>query len=294
MGIRFRKSIKVAPGVRVNVGKKSVGVSVGTKGARASINSSGRKTTSVGIPGTGLSYVKSSGGGSKRNRVNRSANNLNDADSEKFQEEGYADFHEKTAKRIKINSILFRIILAIIGIASLVSSLDNPICLVFCAICIIGFVKVGKKAETMKNDEMKTANLYKSIEIELLELENLQNKANESKTIIDLAFVYEKMEPVVRKISEKAASYGSELSFNAEEMMRETFEGKFDQMIESEFKKEIKAINSLKTRSAMDKHIDKFSNILDSNRDKFTENQNEKIDAYIKDLERARDMISPG
>lgn len=58
MGFRFRKSFKIAPGVRVNVGKKSVGISAGVKGARVSVNSSGRKTTTVGIPGTGLSYQK--------------------------------------------------------------------------------------------------------------------------------------------------------------------------------------------------------------------------------------------
>ena len=58
MGFRFRKSFKIAPGVRVNVGKKSVGISAGVKGARVSVNSSGRKTTTVGIPGTSLSYQK--------------------------------------------------------------------------------------------------------------------------------------------------------------------------------------------------------------------------------------------
>ena len=58
MGFRFRKSFKIAPGVRVNVGKKSIGISAGVKGARVSVNSSGRKTTTVGIPGTGLSYQK--------------------------------------------------------------------------------------------------------------------------------------------------------------------------------------------------------------------------------------------
>lgn len=56
MGFRFRKSVKIAPGVRLNVGKKSVGVSMGGKGFRHSINSSGRRTTTVGVPGTGLSY----------------------------------------------------------------------------------------------------------------------------------------------------------------------------------------------------------------------------------------------
>lgn len=72
MGFRFRKSFKIAPGVRVNLGKKSVGISAGVKGARVSVNSSGRVTKSVGIPGTGISYVKTSkiggagsGGGKK-------------------------------------------------------------------------------------------------------------------------------------------------------------------------------------------------------------------------------------
>lgn len=60
MGFRYRKSIKVAPGVKVNVGKKSVGVSVGGKGFHTSVNSSGRRTTTASIPGTGMSYVKTS------------------------------------------------------------------------------------------------------------------------------------------------------------------------------------------------------------------------------------------
>ena len=54
----------------MNIGKKSVGISVGTKGARMSINSSGRRTTSIGVPGTGLSYVKSSGGGASKKDQN--------------------------------------------------------------------------------------------------------------------------------------------------------------------------------------------------------------------------------
>lgn len=58
MGLRFRKSVKIAPGVRLNVGKKSIGVSAGVKGYRKSINSSGRVTTSIGTPVAGVSYVK--------------------------------------------------------------------------------------------------------------------------------------------------------------------------------------------------------------------------------------------
>lgn len=59
MGFRYRKSIKIAPGVRVNIGKKSASVSLGGKGFRTTYSTSGRKTTTVGLPGTGLSYSSS-------------------------------------------------------------------------------------------------------------------------------------------------------------------------------------------------------------------------------------------
>ena len=62
MGFRFRKSKKILPGVRLNFSNKSVGVSLGGKHARVSVNSSGRKTYSASIPGTGISYVKTSSG----------------------------------------------------------------------------------------------------------------------------------------------------------------------------------------------------------------------------------------
>lgn len=72
MGFRMRKSFRVAKGVRVNLSKSGIGVSAGVKGARYSVHSSGRRTTSVGIPGTGLGYVSSKGGG-RRSSSSRSA-----------------------------------------------------------------------------------------------------------------------------------------------------------------------------------------------------------------------------
>lgn len=60
MGFKMRKSFKVAPGVRVNLGKKSAGISVGCKGLRYSVNSRTGSRGTVGIPGTGMSYTTSS------------------------------------------------------------------------------------------------------------------------------------------------------------------------------------------------------------------------------------------
>jgi tetratricopeptide (TPR) repeat protein len=63
---RFRKSIRLGPGVRLNVGKSGFGVSAGIPGARRTLHSSGRQTTSVGMPGTGVGYVQTRSGGGSR------------------------------------------------------------------------------------------------------------------------------------------------------------------------------------------------------------------------------------
>jgi len=55
MGFRFRKSIKLMPGVRVNISKSGPSVSIGGRGATVNIGRKGTRTT-VGLPGTGLSY----------------------------------------------------------------------------------------------------------------------------------------------------------------------------------------------------------------------------------------------
>lgn len=65
MGMRYRKSIGLGKGVRLNVGKGSLGISAGGKGAHVSVNSKRGVTTSVGAPGTGVSYSKTTGWGSK-------------------------------------------------------------------------------------------------------------------------------------------------------------------------------------------------------------------------------------
>lgn len=56
MGVRFRKSVNVAKGVKLNFNKDSVSLTTGVRGAHYTVNSKGTRTTTVGIPGTGLSY----------------------------------------------------------------------------------------------------------------------------------------------------------------------------------------------------------------------------------------------
>lgn len=60
MGLRFRKSIKMPGGFRVNLSKSGVGYSWGAKGYRVTKTARGTTRTTISIPGTGLSYVKES------------------------------------------------------------------------------------------------------------------------------------------------------------------------------------------------------------------------------------------
>lgn len=53
---RFRRSVKLFPGVRWNIGKSSSSLSFGGRGYHYTVGTAGSRTT-FGIPGTGLSYT---------------------------------------------------------------------------------------------------------------------------------------------------------------------------------------------------------------------------------------------
>lgn len=68
MGFNFRKSVKMGP-VRVNLSKSGVGCSVGGKGMRVTKKAGGGTRTTVGIPGTGISYSSDSKKKSSRKKT---------------------------------------------------------------------------------------------------------------------------------------------------------------------------------------------------------------------------------
>lgn len=55
MGIRFRKSIKVLPGVRLNLSRSGVSASIGKPGATVNVGGRRGPRATIGIPGSGLS-----------------------------------------------------------------------------------------------------------------------------------------------------------------------------------------------------------------------------------------------
>jgi hypothetical protein len=64
MALRFNKRVKIAPGVRVNLGLKGVSTTIGPKGASVNFGKKGVHLN-AGIPGTGISTRTKIGSGKK-------------------------------------------------------------------------------------------------------------------------------------------------------------------------------------------------------------------------------------
>lgn len=71
MGFRYRKSINLGGGFRINLSKSGVGYSWGTKGYRVTKTARGTTRKTYSIPGTGLSYTTESGGSKTKSRKQR-------------------------------------------------------------------------------------------------------------------------------------------------------------------------------------------------------------------------------
>lgn len=82
MGFRFRKSINLGGGFRINLSKSGIGYSWGMKGFRITKTAKGAIRTTLSIPGTGISY-------SKENKPNRSKHaHIQSIDTIKSSNEG--------------------------------------------------------------------------------------------------------------------------------------------------------------------------------------------------------------
>lgn len=66
MGWRYRKSINLGLGFRINLSKSGIGYSWGIPGYRITKMSNGGNRTTYSIPGTGISYVEQNGKNTKR------------------------------------------------------------------------------------------------------------------------------------------------------------------------------------------------------------------------------------
>ena len=175
MGLRFRKSFKVAPGVKVNIGKKSSSVSFGGKGARYTVSSSGRRTKSVSIPGTGISYVdtKTPGSGNKKSASSKnsaSARHIStgsgESPSPKRDKKPEIQSKEKHASVLRMIAfylfVIFFVFITLFGLLLIIGSIWEGFLEILASLCwfasgICGVVSTWKLAKRelylLKHDE---------------------------------------------------------------------------------------------------------------------------------------------
>lgn len=175
MGLRFKKSIKLGKGVKLNLGKKSAGISFGGKGHSTSINSKGRMTNTIGIPGTGLSYTSTVGGkkskkGSSKSSTTKKKTQQKEAEPtwlEAFV--GLVDLlpeaknppkeyvpKEHSSKTYRTSGLALQIISPILFVLSLLLSLVFPFALILVALSIFLFV-LGRKYKAKGKETEQTA-----------------------------------------------------------------------------------------------------------------------------------------
>lgn len=58
MGFRFRRSLNIAPGLRLNLSRGDLSATMGPRGAHITVGPRG-SAASIGLPGTGISYRQS-------------------------------------------------------------------------------------------------------------------------------------------------------------------------------------------------------------------------------------------
>lgn len=87
MGFRFRKSINLGGGFKINLSKSGVGYSWGVKGARITKTARGTNRTTLSIPGTGISYTTES---SRKSHNARIANSY----TKEHEQVNYSNYEE--------------------------------------------------------------------------------------------------------------------------------------------------------------------------------------------------------
>lgn len=153
MGFRYRKSINLGGGFRVNLSKSGVGYSWGTKGYRVTKKASGGTRTTASIPGTGLSYVSETSKHKNHSNANRNVNQpaaydnnhyapeiMENQRADTMVSEGLEEMLASANKALKSHSrakVCFWV--------SLILGFVFPFFFIVSAVCLIGRIYVKKK-----------------------------------------------------------------------------------------------------------------------------------------------------
>ena len=157
MGLRFRKSINLGGGFRVNLSKSGVGYSWGVKGYRVTKKAGGGRRTTASIPGTGISYTKDYGSKSSGGSVSPvkkcqqnipvidnnhyDTQEIKNANAKTLVSEGLEEMLASANKALglwKLNKIIFWV--------SLILGIGFPLFFLLTAACVVFYFYLKKNA----------------------------------------------------------------------------------------------------------------------------------------------------
>jgi len=145
MGLSFRKSKKIFPGVRLNLTTKGIGISGGTKGLRVSNSATGRKTFSAGLPGSGIRYRKN-----LKTQKNIETN-VNDSLTNRINKYGSLTTPEERRKVLRWLYASMLLIAIIIFLPDNLSSISNIISIVT-LFTLFMYIKTSRKFRKTLNE----------------------------------------------------------------------------------------------------------------------------------------------
>lgn len=165
MALRYRKSIKLGKGVKLNIGKKSAGISLGGKYGGVSFNTRNGARVRASAPGTGLSYtekVSTKTGAKKRIKdFEDFAASENTITDKSVQE----DIDKRLRRNMRAVNICLLVVLLSIGTILGFTSFFFYFSAVIYIIILISGRKLTKKTPQVKPDVMTQASVSAYVEV---------------------------------------------------------------------------------------------------------------------------------
>lgn len=136
MGWRFRKSVNLGAGFRINLSKSGIGYSWGTKGYRITKTAKNTIRETYSIPGSGISYVKESPAKENSESNYYDAQQISNENIEAMSAQGFEEILSAAKKAITANKTI-----SILWIISFFAGvIFPPLFLIFALVSIIKLI----------------------------------------------------------------------------------------------------------------------------------------------------------
>ena len=179
MALRYRKSVKLGKGVKLNVGKNSAGLSFGGKLGGVSFNSRSGARVRASAPGTGLSYTKKVGRNVGKKKLVRDFEDFAASENTITDKSVQEDIDKRLRRNMRAVNICLLVVLLSIGTILGFTSFFFYFSAVIYIIILISGRKITKKIPQVKPDVMTQASVSAYVEVNGVKpQENAKNTDN--------------------------------------------------------------------------------------------------------------------